>query len=80
MAGISRNAAERVDEIKQQALARAARQPRQVVAMAKVIAEIMEEMHGGRWSIDINHKTQFVMIAQDDFGRRTIRPKRGEAV
>jgi hypothetical protein len=36
--------------------------------------------HGGSFSVDIDHKSQFVTICQDDFGRGAIVPKRGEGV
>jgi len=33
-----------------------------VRVMAKVIAETMEELHGGRWRVEIDHRAGFVLI------------------
>ncbi len=33
-----------------------------VRVMGKVIAETMEELHGGRWRVEIDHRAGFVLI------------------
>jgi hypothetical protein len=40
---------------------------RNVDVLSTVLADVMQQIHGGRWSVDINHKSQFVAICQDDF-------------
>ena len=47
------------------ALKDAARRQQIVQGLSKVLADIMQELHGGSFSVDINHRTQFVTIAQD---------------
>jgi uncharacterized membrane protein len=32
---------------------------------AQLVAEAMQAIHGGTWSIQVNHKTKFVSISQD---------------
>lgn len=54
---------------------------KRVSDLAEALAEEMHKIHGGRLSININHETQFVLIAQNDFGVRNIsKPKRGRIV
>ena len=32
---------------------------------ARALMEKMRAIHGGRWSVDINHKTRFIAICYD---------------
>lgn len=58
----------RAQEIMAKAVKDAGRRERQVHDMSKVLADLLQEIHGGSWSVDINHRTQFVLIAQDMLG------------
>ncbi|AYD02231.1 hypothetical protein [Neorhizobium sp. NCHU2750] len=37
----------------------------QIAAVAKHLADLMREVHGGRWRTVISHDTGFVLINQD---------------
>lgn len=38
---------------------------RQIQRDALSLQSAMREIHGGRWSIDINHRSCFVLVARD---------------
>lgn len=48
--------------------------------LADRLRDVMKEIHGGAWSFDINHVSQFISICQDDLGCGAIAPRRGEVV
>lgn len=46
--------------------------------LPSILAECMQEMHGGRFSVTIDHSAQFILIAQDLLG--VARPASGRIV
>jgi hypothetical protein len=55
----------RAQEIMGNAVNGAARRQRQVQRVSNALADLMQEIYGGSFSVSINDRTQFVMIAQD---------------
>lgn len=51
-----------VQELLSTAIKDAAAQNKTVRVMSKLIAETMQEMHGGQWIFDIDHNAGFVLI------------------
>lgn len=47
---------------------------------AQYLAEVMRDIHGGNWKIDICHEHQFIMIVNRARDNDPVKPKQGGVV